>query len=123
MLRSWIRQSLAQRSEAAHLWTALGLITCLAFPLALGLALGSSGPERIIGIALDHDRKGTVKVRELIRLVEDDGWRVVSTEGSHRQYKHPWKQGEITVAGRPGSDVAPGTLNSILKHAQLRGRK
>jgi predicted RNA binding protein YcfA (HicA-like mRNA interferase family) len=55
-----------------------------------------------------------VKVRDVLRLLEADGWYLVVTEGSHRQYKHPHKAGRVTVAGHPGDDVAPGTLNSIL---------
>lgn len=61
-----------------------------------------------------------MKVREVIRLLEDDGWQRVRTRGSHRQYKHPEKQGLVTVAGKPNADLARGTLNSILKQARLR---
>jgi predicted RNA binding protein YcfA (HicA-like mRNA interferase family) len=51
-----------------------------------------------------------MKVREVIRLIEKDGWSLVVTEGSHRQYKHPSKPGRVTVAGHPGDDVHPKTL-------------
>jgi predicted RNA binding protein YcfA (HicA-like mRNA interferase family) len=61
-----------------------------------------------------------VKVRDAIRLLEDDGWRLVATRGSHRQYKHPSKAGRVTVPGKPGDELARGTLNSILKQAQLK---
>jgi predicted RNA binding protein YcfA (HicA-like mRNA interferase family) len=61
-----------------------------------------------------------VKVREAIRLIEEDGWFLVATRGSHRQYKHPVKTGRVTVAGKPSDDLSPGTLNSILKQAGLR---
>ena len=61
-----------------------------------------------------------MKVREVIRLIEEDGWRLVSTKGSHRQYKHLQKSGRVTVAGKLSDDVAPGTLNSILKQSGLR---
>jgi predicted RNA binding protein YcfA (HicA-like mRNA interferase family) len=61
-----------------------------------------------------------MKVREAIRLIEDDGWFLVATRGSHRQYKHPTKRGRVTVAGKPSDDLAPGTLNSILKQAGLK---
>jgi predicted RNA binding protein YcfA (HicA-like mRNA interferase family) len=61
-----------------------------------------------------------MKVRDAIRMIEDDGWYVVATKGSHRQYKHPTKPGRVTIAGHPGHDLAPGTLNSILKQAQLK---
>jgi predicted RNA binding protein YcfA (HicA-like mRNA interferase family) len=62
-----------------------------------------------------------MKVREVIKLIERDGWRLVATRGSHRQYKHPVKPGRVTVPGKPGNNVAIGTLNSILKQAQLKG--
>jgi predicted RNA binding protein YcfA (HicA-like mRNA interferase family) len=54
------------------------------------------------------------KVRDILRLIEQDGWFLVATRGSHRQYKHPVKPGRVTIAGHPGHDLAPGTLNSIL---------
>ena len=60
-----------------------------------------------------------MKVRDVIRLIEADGWYPVATKGSHRQYKHPEKSGRVTIAGHPGDDLAPGTLNSVLKQAQL----
>ena len=61
-----------------------------------------------------------MKVRDLLRLVEGDGWLLVRTRGSHRQYKHPSKSGLVTVPGHPSDDVAPGTLNSVLKQAGLK---
>ena len=60
-----------------------------------------------------------MKIRNVIRLLLEDGWFLVATRGSHRQYKHPTKPGRVTVAGKPSDDVARGTLNSILKQAQL----
>ena len=60
-----------------------------------------------------------MKVREVIRLIEDDGWRLVGQRGSHRQYRHPTKLGRVTVSGNLGTDVPPGTLASILKQARL----
>ena len=59
------------------------------------------------------------KVREAIRLIEEDGWYLARTRGSHRQYKHPEKRGLVTIPGRPNDDLAPGTWASILKQAQL----
>lgn len=53
-------------------------------------------------------------------MVEEDGWYLVATKGSHRQFKHALKPGRVTIAGHPGHDLAPGTLNSILKQAQLK---
>jgi predicted RNA binding protein YcfA (HicA-like mRNA interferase family) len=64
-----------------------------------------------------------VKVRDIIRLIEDDGWYLVATRGSHRQYKHPNKPGRVTIAGKPSDDMAPGTLNSVLKQAGLKERR
>ena len=61
-----------------------------------------------------------MKVHETIRLIEQDGWRLVATRGSHRQYKHSVKPGRVTVAGKPSDDLAPGTLNSILKQSGLK---
>ncbi len=61
-----------------------------------------------------------MKVREAIRLIEQDGWFQVAMRGSHRQYKHPSKPGRVTVAGKPSDDLAPGTWNSILKQAGLK---
>jgi predicted RNA binding protein YcfA (HicA-like mRNA interferase family) len=61
-----------------------------------------------------------VKVREAIRMIEQDGWALVATRGSHRQYKHPSKAGRVTVAGKASDDLPPGTLNSILKQAGLK---
>ncbi len=61
-----------------------------------------------------------MKVRELVKLLEDDGWRQVRMRGSHRQLRHPTKRGTVTVAGHPGADVPPGTLASVLKQAGLK---
>jgi predicted RNA binding protein YcfA (HicA-like mRNA interferase family) len=60
-----------------------------------------------------------MKVRDVIKLIETDGWYLVATKGSHRQYKHSMKSGRVTIAGHPGDELAPGTLNSVLKQAQL----
>ncbi len=64
-----------------------------------------------------------MKVREIIKLIEQDGWYHVDTKGSHRQYKHPTKRGRVTIAGHPNDDLAAGTLNSILKQSQLKEKK
>ncbi len=61
-----------------------------------------------------------MKVREIIKMMEADGWYLVATRGSHRQYKHPDKPGRVTIAGHPSHDLAPGTLNSILKQSRLK---
>jgi predicted RNA binding protein YcfA (HicA-like mRNA interferase family) len=61
-----------------------------------------------------------MKVREILRLLADDGWYLVATEGSHRQFKHPTKPGRATVAGHPSDDIHPKTSKSILTQAGLK---
>ena len=61
-----------------------------------------------------------MKVRDLIKQLEADGWRHVRTKGSHRQFRHSVKPGTVTVAGKLSVDVPIGTLNSILKSAGLK---
>jgi predicted RNA binding protein YcfA (HicA-like mRNA interferase family) len=61
-----------------------------------------------------------MKVREVIKMIEEDGWYLVATRGSHRQYKHPTKPRRVTIAGNFYHDIAAGTLNSILKQARLK---
>lgn len=61
-----------------------------------------------------------MKVCEILRLLSEDGWFLVSTRGSHRQFKHPTKPGSVTVPGMPNDDLALGTLSSILKQARLK---
>lgn len=61
-----------------------------------------------------------MKVSEIMRLLALDGWVLIDTRGSHRQFKHPAKPGRVTVPGKPSDDLAPGTLNSILKQAQIK---
>ncbi len=62
-----------------------------------------------------------IKTRHVLRLLADDGWVLVATRGSHRQFAHPVKPGRVTVAGKDSDDLARGTFNSILKHAKLKG--
>jgi predicted RNA binding protein YcfA (HicA-like mRNA interferase family) len=61
-----------------------------------------------------------MKVRDVIKQIEKDGWRLDRTRGDHRQYVHPTKPGTVTVPGHPGDDMPTGTLNSILKRAGLK---
>ena len=61
-------------------------------------------------------------IRDIIKMIEDDGWYIVDTRGSHRQYKHPAKPGRVTIAGHPNHDISLGTINSILKQAKLKER-
>jgi len=58
-----------------------------------------------------------MRVSEVLRLLHDDGWYLIATRGSHPQYKQSSKPGQVTVPGKPREDLAPGTLNSILKQA------
>ena len=60
------------------------------------------------------------KVREATRLVERDGWSLVRTRGSHRQYRHPTKPGTVTIPGKAGDDLPPGTWASIMRQSGLR---
>jgi predicted RNA binding protein YcfA (HicA-like mRNA interferase family) len=61
-----------------------------------------------------------MKIGDVLDLLKRDGWYLVATKGSHRQFKHPAKPGRVTVAGKPSDDLAPGTLNSIFKQAGLK---
>ncbi|HLG16258.1 MAG TPA: type II toxin-antitoxin system HicA family toxin [Blastocatellia bacterium] len=64
-----------------------------------------------------------MKVRDVLKLLKDDGWYLVATEGSHRQFKHSIKQGRVTVPGKPGDDLPSGTLNSVLRQAGLKKKE
>ncbi|HEX8267443.1 MAG TPA: type II toxin-antitoxin system HicA family toxin [Pyrinomonadaceae bacterium] len=61
-----------------------------------------------------------MKVREIIKLIENDGWFLDRVKGSHRQYKHSTKRGTVTIPGHPNDDLHPKTANSILKQAGLK---
>lgn len=61
-----------------------------------------------------------MKVSEILRQLQDGGRFLVATRGSHRQFKHAVKAGRVTLAGKPSDDLAPGTLNSILKQAGFK---
>jgi predicted RNA binding protein YcfA (HicA-like mRNA interferase family) len=63
-----------------------------------------------------------LKVNEIIKIIEADGWYLIATRGSHRQYKHPIKAGRVTVAGKPSKELPPGTERSILRQAGITGR-
>ncbi len=52
-------------------------------------------------------------------MLEDDGWYLARTKGSHRQFKHPEKAGTVTVSGNLGVDTPIGTLKNVLRQAQL----
>jgi predicted RNA binding protein YcfA (HicA-like mRNA interferase family) len=61
-----------------------------------------------------------MKVREVMRMLERDGWEHVSTTGGHRHLKHPTKRGRVTVSGHLGDDMPKGTMASILRQAGIR---
>jgi predicted RNA binding protein YcfA (HicA-like mRNA interferase family) len=61
-----------------------------------------------------------MKVKELIKLLEQHGWQQVRMRGSHCQFQHPTQSGTVTVAGKPSVEVPPGTLASILRQAGLK---
>lgn len=86
-----------------------------------GLSNGSASLNLpVVGSNSEDANLGCVKVREVIKLLEDDGWQLIRTRGSHRQFRHPLKSGTVTVAGKSGLDVPIGTLGSILKQAGLK---
>ena len=62
----------------------------------------------------------TMKVRELIRLLEQNGWLLIRTRGGHRYFAHPERRRGVTVSGNLGRDVPPGTLSAILREAGLK---
>ncbi len=61
-----------------------------------------------------------MKVRDVLSLLNEHGWYLIATKGSHRQYKHPIKAGRVTVSGKPNDDLPQGTMNSILRQAELK---
>ncbi len=61
-----------------------------------------------------------MKVRDVLKLIRDDGWVQVAQKGSHRQFKHPVKIGRVTVAGHSSQEMAKGTYGNILKQAGLK---
>lgn len=81
-----------------------------------------SGPK--VGDAsalINRIRFSMPKVRDAIRMVERDGWRLVRTRGSHRQFHHPEKPGTVTIPGHLGDDVRPKLWQNIMRQAGLRG--
>ena len=60
-----------------------------------------------------------MKVRDVLKMIRDDGWQQVRQRGSHRQFQHPEKPGTVTTAGKPGDEVHPKTVRSILRQARL----
>jgi predicted RNA binding protein YcfA (HicA-like mRNA interferase family) len=64
-----------------------------------------------------------MKIRDIVVMLKEDGLLLARTRGSHRQYKHRSKSGVVTLAGKSGDDLAPGTLNSVLKQAGLKKKE
>ena len=62
-----------------------------------------------------------MKYREIVKLIEADGWRLSRQRGSHRQYQHETKPGVVTIAGQSNRDVPKGTAANILRQAGLEG--
>ena len=69
--------------------------------------IGSTDPEEMM-----------MNSGKIIRMLEDDGWQLVRVRGSHHHFKHPTKQGLVTVP-HPKKDLPNGTVNSIFKQAGL----
>ena len=84
-----------------------------------GRQLGSAD-ERQRGLDWKSRAGVAVKVRDVIRLVEANGWRLVVSRGSHRHFKHPAKSGRVTISGHPGDEMPKGTLASVMRQAGLR---
>jgi predicted RNA binding protein YcfA (HicA-like mRNA interferase family) len=61
-----------------------------------------------------------MKVREISKMIEADGWRQVRQTGSHRHYRHDTKPGTVTIPGHPRDDLHPKTQASILRQAGLK---
>lgn len=60
-----------------------------------------------------------MKVRDIIRVLEENGWFQVAQKGSHRQFKHVSKPGKVTVPGKMSDDLPIGTYKSILRQAGM----
>jgi predicted RNA binding protein YcfA (HicA-like mRNA interferase family) len=77
-------------------------------------------PETQICAKSTANKRETMKIRDLPKLIERDGWLLRNQEGSHRQFVHPVKPGKVTVAGHPSAEVDPKTKASILKQAGIK---
>ena len=60
-----------------------------------------------------------MKIRKVIKTIEKDGWYIVKSKGSHRQFKHPTKSGRVTIAGQYHHELAPKTLKSVFRQTQI----
>ncbi len=77
---------------------------------AVAKTLASPGSGRGELKLPSHIFGGQMRVRDAIKLIEADGWRLVSIKGSHRQFKHPFKRGHVIIAGKLDMDLHPKTL-------------
>lgn len=82
-----------------------------------GTSFSDRSGHPLTGQPLDRWNIAPAKARELIALLEADGWHPVRMKGSHRQFPHLTKKGTVTVAGKPGVDMPSGTSNGVLKQA------
>ena|SRR5947209_5351175 len=82
----------------------------------MAISMVECGGNRVLG---EEGGSVLMKVRDVIKLVEADGWRLVSIVGDHRQYKHSTKRGRVTIPGHPSDEMHPKTLASIFKQAQI----
>ncbi len=78
-----------------------------------------NGPEFDDKRCWEHMAHRTFWDELVIRFIEADGWRLVSIKGSHRQFKHPFKRGRVTIAGKLDMELHPKTLKSILRQADI----
>ena len=108
----------AQQCHAAD--REIALPSCARRPQIKGSSRRLNRGVRRLPLAKETSYYPHMKVKEVIKLLEDDGWYLSRTSGSHRQFKHPTKSGTVTVSGKPSIDVPLGTLNSILKQAGLK---
>jgi predicted RNA binding protein YcfA (HicA-like mRNA interferase family) len=76
--------------------------------------------NHIAGSTIIEPYDYAMKVRDIIKVVEADGWRIATQEGSHRQFKHPSKPGRVTIAGNRNRDIPIGTLKNIYRQAQIK---
>ena len=91
--------------------------TCKAFSSAASSAEPADrvACERIFTLV-----NSSMTVRDVITILQKDGWVLVRTKGSHRQFHHPVKAGMVTIAGKLGVDMPPGTLSAVMKQAGLK---
>jgi predicted RNA binding protein YcfA (HicA-like mRNA interferase family) len=64
-----------------------------------------------------------MKVREMIRLLEERGWHLDRIKGSHRQFRHSELRGTVTVPGKPSEDLGPEMVASIFSQAGIKGKE